>query len=692
MKSINDIKIGLRLNIILSALVIIIISSLGIYNYYNQKNNIITDADVRMNEQLDDMVNIIELDIKNSYEKLGHAIQTANELFNSAENIYLSDSSINIQAINQETNSSSQISLKLMKRGNQIVYNNFSLVDKIQQLTGATSTIFQKIPGGYLRISTNVMNSSGQRAIGTFIPNSSPVVQAIESGQTYKGRAFVVDDYYLTTYEPIRINGEIQGMLYVGVREKDLAGLKQIFNSKVYFETGYAFLIGGDGTLIIHPTQEGQNLSDYTLFKQMKSSTGERGKSRYKWPETSAGEWKYQYFRYIPSIDSYVAVSFYENILFKYLKTLRRSTFLEVIVAVLVFILVISVISRSITNALNKGVAFAGKVAEGDLTATIDLDQKDEVGQLATALNKMVIQLREIVESVDLSADNIASASQQISSGSQQLSQGASEQASSTEEVSSSMEEMVANIQQNADNAQQTEKISIEAATGIENVAKAAQESLQSIRKIADKISVVNDIAFQTNILALNAAVEAARAGEHGKGFAVVAAEVRKLAERSKVAADEIVGLSAHSLKVTEDAGELMATIMPEIEKTAKLVQEITAASLEQNSGADQINSAIQQLNQITQQNAAASEELATNAEQLSGQAQQLKDNIAYFDTGTKKQHKSVRKTETQKQDFRKVETKTHTPQNKKVNIKETGGFDLKMYDDKNVDDEYEKF
>ncbi|HRW63769.1 MAG TPA: Cache 3/Cache 2 fusion domain-containing protein [Bacteroidales bacterium] len=687
MKSINDIKIGLRLNLILSALVILIISSLGIYNFYEQKHRIVEDADVRMNEQLDDMVSILEVQIKENQNKVNIALKVASNIFSTSGELTINDvETVNIASANQNT-----VVPAWMLGETQVQLDN-SIVDKIGELTGANASLFQKISGGFIRVATNVVDESGKRSVGSFVPNSSEIIQKISAGQIYTGRALVVNTWMLTAYEPIWSNGQVVGMIGVGIPEKDLAGLKKIYDSKVYFETGYPFLVSSDGTFIIHPTQEGQNASEFTFFKQMKSSTGEMGKSRYKWPETAAGEWKYQYFTYVPSIDSYVAVSFYENVLFKFLQTLRRSTILEVIVAVLIFILVISLISRSITNALNKGVAFAGKVAEGDLTATIDLDQKDEVGQLATALNKMVIQLREIVESVDLSADNIASASQQISSGSQQLSQGASEQASSTEEVSSSMEEMVSNIQQNADNAQQTEKISIEASTGIENVAKAAQESLNSIRQIADKISVVNDIAFQTNILALNAAVEAARAGEHGRGFAVVAAEVRKLAERSKVAADEIVGLSAHSLKVTEDAGELMATIMPEIGKTAKLVQEISAASLEQNSGADQINNAIQQLNQVTQQNAAASEELATSAEELAGQAQQLKDNIAYFDTGNKKQHKSARKAETQKQDFRKIQAKTSTTQSQKANLKNSGGFDLKMYDDKHMDDEYEKF
>ncbi len=271
----------------------------------------------------------------------------------------------------------------------------------------------------------------------------------------------------------------------------------------------------------------------------------------------------------------------------------------------------------------------AKSISEGDLTVTIDKRSNEDV--LMESLSNMVVKLQETVMDIINGANNIAEASMQMSSTSQQLSQGATEQASSTEEVSSSMEEMSSNIMQNSDNALQTEKISVFAVEGINKVATASNQSLNSIKDIAQKITIINDIAFQTNILALNAAVEAARAGEHGKGFAVVAAEVRKLAERSKVAADEIDVLSKASVGVTENAVKLMDGLLPEIQKTSKLVQEIAAASQEQNSGADQINGAIQQLNSVTQQNAAASEELASGAEELAGQAEQLKDVISFF-------------------------------------------------------------
>jgi methyl-accepting chemotaxis protein len=365
---------------------------------------------------------------------------------------------------------------------------------------------------------------------------------------------------------------------------------------------------------------------------------------------------------------------------------LTRSSVIMVtglIIALIIGILFAVVITRAISVPVAKGVKFAKLMAEGDLMAQIDVDQKDEIGELAGALTGMLERLKSIVLNIISGADNIANASQQMSASAQQVSQGATEQASSAEEVSSSMEEMAANIDQNTDNAIQTEKISINAAKGIEKVSQASTESLKSIKEIAEKITIINDIAFQTNILALNAAVEAARAGEHGKGFAVVAAEVRKLAERSKIAADEIDVLSKSSVQVTEDAGKMLMEIMPEIERTAKLVQEISAASQEQKAGSDQVNTAIQQLNQVTQQNAAASEEMATGAEELSSQSDQLRDLISFFkvDEG----HSRKKTYAVQHKPMNSKATKTKNQQKDVVN--ETSLVDYKDSGHKNEDD-----
>jgi len=280
------------------------------------------------------------------------------------------------------------------------------------------------------------------------------------------------------------------------------------------------------------------------------------------------------------------------------------------------------------TLKLQESAQLAKKVSEGDLT--VNTNRKPE-GELEIALRNMVIKLRDIVSGIMVGADNIAAASQQMNSASQQMSAGATEQAASAEEVSSSMEEMASNIQQNNENAKITEKIAVNAAEEVQQSNKAVSHTVVSMKEITGKISIIGEIARQTNLLALNAAIEAARAGEQGKGFAVVAAEVRKLAERSQAAANDINNLSSSGIEIAEKSGKLLEQIVPNIEKTSRLVMDISASSKEQNTGAEQINSALQQLSQVIQQNAAVSEELAASSAELLGQADQLKHAVSFF-------------------------------------------------------------
>ena len=282
--------------------------------------------------------------------------------------------------------------------------------------------------------------------------------------------------------------------------------------------------------------------------------------------------------------------------------------------------------------AMNDITAAAEEIANGNLT--VEIRERSPQDKLMQALAGMVDGLTRTVSDIRSIAGEVASASQSISTASIQVSKGASNQAAAAEEASSSMEEMVSNIKQNADNAQQTDKIANKSDKDAQESGKSVLEAVAAMKEIADKISIIEEIARQTNLLALNAAIEAARAGEHGKGFAVVAAEVRKLAERSQKAAGEINELSRTTLKVSEKSGEMLDKLVPDIQRTAELVQEITAASKEQDTGAEQINKALQQLEQVIQQNASASEEMASTTEELTGQSEQLVSALAFFQTG----------------------------------------------------------
>jgi len=305
-------------------------------------------------------------------------------------------------------------------------------------------------------------------------------------------------------------------------------------------------------------------------------------------------------------------------------------TAMNILVSIICFYYGSIAVVRPLTIAVDQ----LDQLSDGNLNveiAKLDISDQMDLGKLIRASEKIKKNLTGVVFRINDNVDKLTVSGKQLNNVSQQLSASAGALSTSVEQVSSSMEQMTANIQQNTMNAQQTGLISVNLSEGVRKVGDSSKDSLHSIQVIASKINIINDIAFQTNLLALNAAVEAARAGDQGRGFSVVASEVRKLAERSKLAADEIVALASESVRITETSSHLLDTLLPEIVKTTGLLQEINAASKEQSAGTEQINNAVQQLNSITQQNVSASDEMATGSEKLTELASQLQDIIGYF-------------------------------------------------------------
>ncbi len=630
----SSIKIKVNLTIIALLFIFAVVLSFTFYKTLSREIEKTTKEN--MISQLEDLSTILNSEVNAKQSNANLAMKFAESILHNEGEITEKKQQIIVNGINQITKEEKQYQIPIWELNGTQLYNSNILVDYIQEQTHETATIFQKIDDGYLRIATNVIKSNGERAVGTYIPDESEVIKTIETGETYYGRAFVVNDWYLTAYKPIFIDGGIKGILYVGTREKNYAFLKKVFSQKTFFENGYPFLVDKTGQFIIHPTKENENFKNAQFFKQLVLKNGKIGRTEYTWPESANGKKKIQFYKFFEPYQCFISTSVYKSDMYAGLnKLLLYSSILIIASAILLFISMNRFLAP-ILNHLKLLANNAAAVADGNLAIKINSKRTDELGKLSNSLNTMIVKLKEVVNEIASGAQQLNSSGLQFDSTSQDISQGANEQASSLEEVSSTMEEISSSITQNTDSARKTQKISEMVTSEIKKVNIKAMEAGKISQIISEKIHSINQIATQTNILSLNAAIEAAKAGVHGRGFAVVAEHVRRLAEDSKTAAKEIMDLVDQNVEMTNSAGKSLQELIPDIEKTSQLVQGITIAGRELESGINQINSSLQQINVATVQNAAGSEELAAGAKELTSQSDQLIRLISYFNTEKK--------------------------------------------------------
>lgn len=444
-------------------------------------------------------------------------------------------------------------------------------------------------------------------------------------------------DIFLSyTSVPIIVDGKFLGAVSV---EFDLAIFKKIIDTVKPYGTGYSVIIAHNGARVGHPKKDliGKIVGDDVPEHKQKLLNSIRDGKTYSLSKKALATGKTSYLIYTPiSIGDAKEFWSFNTIIpidtvmedAHHIQRILIISGLAVISGIIAFIFLLS---KYISGQLKQTVQFLDEMSKGDLTGSLVIDQKDEIGQMTSSMTAMQNKLNDIIAKVVTSADSVASSSEEISGTASSLSSGATEQASTVEEITSSLEEMSAGITTNALNSKNTDSLAQNVSTQAADGGKAVNDTVEAMKHISQKISLIEDIAYQTNLLALNAAIEAARAGEQGKGFAVVAGEVRKLAEKSQAAAQEISAQAAGSVQIAEKAGKLLDEIVPNIKKTAELVQEITKASEEQEIGANQINIGMQQLSEVTQHTATSSEELSATAENLFSHAQHLQEMISFF-------------------------------------------------------------
>jgi len=650
MKKYTEWTVGSKLTLIITVMITVILFSFTSIINYNLKQQAESQAVADITQRTEfvvDMLTLYDVDLRNQTNDIIKIFKG-----NFKDGVEL-DSSRNIDV--------GGVSTPVLKSGGQDLNGNFSSPDKLTSEIGVLATIFVKKGDDFIRISTSLKNENGERAIGTVLDHANPAYGAIISGTSYAGLVELFHKQYMTQYDPILDgSGKVIGALFVG---KDfttaITEIKTKIRGMKLGKSGYFYALDtrpgkNYGNLLLHPSKEGQNILEskdkngHLFIKEMLER--KQGVIHYPWLNAELGETdvreKVVAFYPIKGWNWIIAGGMYSD---EYTadshRMNQRYQLISIAIVLMLGVLLFNVMRRRLSHPLQQVIAAANKMASGDLTSSVEVTRVDEIGQLMHAINGIGKGLRVLVSEVHQSAMLISHSSQEIADGNIDLSARTESQASSLEQTAASMDELTGTVKQNSEGAKHASELVLAtsevASRGgkVVNEVIATMSSIQeSSRKIVDIISVIDGIAFQTNILALNAAVEAARAGEQGRGFAVVASEVRNLAQRSASAAKEIAALIKDSVAkvesgnlLAEQTGKTMEDVLISVDQITQITAEISHASQEQSDGIEQINQAVSQMDDMTQQNSALVEQATAATETMREQVDNLIELIGEF-------------------------------------------------------------
>lgn len=660
---------------------------IGITSYYVKKA-LVDEA----RSGMDKVTKLVETNVKQFYSQtldlVAANFATFRDHIYSKGNFSLSpDETENFNAVNQVSKEADSITIPAMIYNGRKAANDFELVDKIVnevKIKGLTATIFQKIPGGLLRITTNVMKTDGKRAVGTYIPVDSAVYKTVMKGETYKGRAFVVNQWYWTVYEPIVIDGKTEGVLYMGIEEAELIKtLKQSMTDIKIGRTGYPFIFDSKGTMIIHPTLTGKNVIDgvdadgIKIFDQMVRDKDGWINYRFKKPDSNEIAPKITRFLTVSGLDWIIAAGSYEDEFYDSAKSINTKMIvlglMMTTVMIIIMFFVAGIFAKMIIGLSESMRDVSG--GGGDLTKQIKIASKDEIGELTGYFNKFIVSLDGIVSQVKDGVLSVSEANNEIVAATEELAATFSQQSNELGDINYSVEEVnnlagvvISNLEKTErtthDASVQTEDCRMqlggaiavvqEIKAEVHNLAGSIERLGKSSNEIGQILSVINDIADQTNLLALNAAIEAARAGEAGRGFAVVADEVRKLAEKTQASTKEInaiikslqietAELDESMVRATEsvqngvdaiqETGKAFETIVNAVEGIEESAQTMTAAVNDQNMAITNITERVSSVTIGVEQSADAVHNVAMMLNQAKEQIDNLEKLMGGFKT-----------------------------------------------------------